>query len=89
MKSLVILSLLFVVASSFYTAPGEITGENFEDINKFLSNLTRAASGVKAKNGENLDFCYLSIRFHQKSQSCGCFIYDNNYVATTARCVYE
>lgn len=89
MKSLVILSLLFVAASSFFTAPGEITGDNFEDINKFLSNLTRTASGVKAKRGENLDFCYLSIRFFQKSQSCGCFVYDANYVATSARCVYE
>lgn len=48
-----------------------------------------AAIAPRARKEENLDFCYLTVRFQQKSQSCGCFIYDANYVATTARCVYE
>lgn len=95
MKSIVIiLSVLFVAASAhypseFFAAPGEVTGDTFDDFNKFINNGSRTASGVAGKKGENLDLCYISVQFQQKSQSCGCFVYDTNYVATSARCVFE
>lgn len=84
MMKILILNLVFAIATSaFYTAPGEITAENFS------VRSGRIASGFEAKKGENLDFCYLSIGFFQKSQSCGCMIVNERYVVTSARCVVE
>lgn len=79
----IFLILLLISTISAYVAPGENTIGNFSDENQ------RIASGVAAKKGENVDFCYLTINFLQKKQNCGCFIYNKNYVGTSARCVVE
>jgi secreted trypsin-like serine protease len=75
--------LMSAVFVSCYIDPGEVTLENFD----FLD--SRIASGIAAKKGENLDFCYLSINFFNKQQSCGCLILSPDYVITSARCVVE
>lgn len=83
MKSILLLSVIVASALSQDIAPGEFTAENiFSDDN-------RIGSGVAAKRGENLDFCYLNVVFIQKTQLCGCEIISRNYVATSARCVWE
>lgn len=85
MKFLILNLILAVATSAFYTAPGEITAENFNVIEKKL----RIASGFQPKKEDILDFCYLSIGFYQKSSSCGCMIVNERFVATSARCVVE
>lgn len=92
---LLIISLIAIVGavlgdnSPFYLAPGEITSENFSDFSDFLNKNARISSGVAGRRGENLDFCYISVRFQQKSQTCSCVVMDNLWVATSARCVIE
>jgi hypothetical protein len=83
MKFFLLFSLTFVAAYGFYTAPGEINAENFEDFEQ------RIASGTALKKGLFLDLCYISINFFQKQQTCGCLIFSEQYVVTTARCVVE
>lgn len=83
--------ILFVVIVGVFAAeendeflvPGEVT---FEDL---FSENNRIASGVKAKAKENMDYCYLNVKFIQKSQVCGCAIIDEQWLLTSGRCVYE
>lgn len=82
MKSLVIISVLFVGVSC-YIEPGEIHAEKLD------YSLARTAGGKPIKKGEFTDFCYLSVFFEQKYKNCGCVIYDNKHVITSARCVVE
>lgn len=49
----------------------------------------KISSGAPIKNGEFLDFCYLKIRFVTIEKTCGCTIFEENVIATTARCLYE
>lgn len=69
-----------------YIAP-EVKFEDFGFVGQ--TGYQRIASGLTAKKGENLDFCYLSIHFFNKQQNCGCSIIDSTHVATSARCVVE
>lgn len=75
--------LMLAKCISTFVAPGEISIKNFSPES------AKIASGVAAKRGENLDFCYLSILFIRKRQTCGCFILSEEFVMTSARCVYE
>lgn len=79
---MVLIAAASAISYNIKTVPEEITEENFERIGKVLN-------GVDGKKGENLDFCYMKIGFFQKTQTCGCLIVTPNYVATSARCVYE
>jgi hypothetical protein len=89
MKKIVVFSALLMSAiyANPYVAPGEVTFESF-DFEDQLGD-QKIASGLAGKKGENLDFCYLSINFFNKRQSCGCSIVDSNQVVTSARCVVE
>lgn len=69
--------------------PGDTNNENFLDLASSFANNSRAASGTTARRGENLDFCYLSVRFQHKWLICGCVLMDSQWVATSARCVIE
>lgn len=85
MKFLTILPILVAAAiadpSEYLILPGELTiQDNYN---------SKIASGQPAKKGENLDYVYLTIQFQQKSQTCGGFIFNENYVVTSARCVVE
>jgi secreted trypsin-like serine protease len=60
-----------------------------EILSESLSRKGRIASGSAGKKGENLEFCYLSIGFFQKHQTCGCVIMNEEWVMTSARCAYE
>lgn len=93
MKFLVILTFLVVAAQSspYYMPPGFV---NVEIQEEFLKNSEakaegKIASGVKAGKGEYPEFCFLSIKFLEDSRSCGCWIYERQYVATSARCVMQ
>lgn len=88
-----------------FLKPGEVTADNYEEflahrkeldqIASLLSGDSRIggnskiATGSEAKKGEYPEFCYLSIGFFNKLQTCGCWIYDKQYVVTSARCVVE
>lgn len=50
---------------------------------------SRIASGIVAKKKENLDFCYLTVKFLDKTKTCGCVIMNHIFVATSARCLVE
>lgn len=80
--------MIFVSAHGFYTAPGEVTAEAFDDENE-NDLVSKISNGKPLKRGEFLEFCYLSIQFNNKFQTCGCFIWNKNFVVTTARCVQE
>lgn len=49
----------------------------------------RISSGVDAKSGENLDFCYFTAIFHTEWTLCSCVILTSQSILTAARCVYE
>lgn len=85
MKFCVLFSIIFGVAFGGYTKPGEITADNLES----FATLNKITAGTALKKGQFLDFCYISVNFFQKQQTCGCFIYNEQFVATTARCVVE
>lgn len=88
MKFFIVLSIVFATAYGFYTAPGEVTADVFdEEIDD--NQISRISSGQPIKKGEYLDFCYISVQFNNKYQTCGCSIYDNSNIITTARCVHE
>jgi hypothetical protein len=85
MKVLLCFVLVATASAISYNAkviPDEITEENFQRIG-------RIASGNDALAGENLDFCYITIGFFQKTQTCGCTIWWKTWIVTSARCVYE
>ena len=96
MKFFVIFSLFIVAAQAvpYYMAPGLVTADTQEDFLKELETSgakvgNKIASGTEPKKGEYPDFCYLSIKFYEKSMSCGCWIYDKQHVITSARCITE
>ena len=92
MKFLCVFALLLVAAKAtpYYMSPGLINSETQEEFLKELETPGgRIASGNEAKKGEFPEFCYLSVRFYEKSVSCGCWIYDKQHVVTTARCIEE
>lgn len=66
--------------------PGEIFDENSE---LFASELNKIAYGIAANPGEVNEFCYLTVRFFNKQQTCGCFLLDRYHVVTSARCLVE
>lgn len=87
-----------------YLKPGQVTADNYEEflsqrkeldeIAALLSGESRIgnskiSSGSDAKKGDYPEFCYVSIGFFSKIQVCGCWIYDKQYVVTSARCVVE
>lgn len=83
MKKILLLSVFVACALAQDIAPGEFTADDL------ISDNNRIGSGVAAKKGENLDYCYINSQFIQKSQSCGCEIISKDYVATSGRCIYE
>lgn len=103
MKILAILSLLIVASQASkspspspflnYIEPGAITDEIIEEylLNEEarIGGNSKISTGFVARRGEYPEFCYLSIRFFNKLQTCGCWIYDTQYVVTSARCVVE
>lgn len=100
MKFFVVFVVLFAASSSsptpsVYVAPGEV---NFDTQDKFLdefkavsrlSDTQKIATGAPGKKGEYPELCYFTVTFYQKIQRCGCFIVNDKYVATAARCVKE
>lgn len=80
---LLILSFVFFVSVSAFIEPGQIQADKLD------YNLARTSGGKPIKKGEFTDFCYLSVFFEQKYKNCGCAIYDNKHVITSARCVVE
>jgi hypothetical protein len=71
--------------------PIEINEETFldsSDLDESFANYSRMVY-TNAKKGENLDLCYLYVKFAQKTQTCGCVVVDANWVLTSGRCVYE
>jgi hypothetical protein len=84
MSIFMIFCSILISVSALYVKPGEveITDESFEELQKI-------AGGLPSKKGEMLSFCYISVNFFQKQQTCGCLIYNSQYVVTTARCVVE
>lgn len=58
-------------------------------ISKELEKSYRIASGIAAKRGENLDFCYISIKRDGIEETCGCLIASPLYVVTSAQCLME
>lgn len=83
MKFLAIFALFFVASECLNT---------IEIISNSLAKTggnKKTGTGKPAKKGENPDFCYLSIKFYNKKQTCGCWIYDTQYVVTSGRCVVE
>lgn len=102
MKLFVVFAVLLVSAlaspapNPFYVEPGFANADTYEEFLEQLKNTgsrvnddQKIASGTAAKKGEFNDFCYLSISFFQKSQTCGCYIAHPQYVVTSARCVKE
>ena len=89
LKFIVNLALLVVAAQAtpYYIPPGFVNAEIQEEFLKKSEG--KIASGVKAGKGEYPEFCFLSIKFFEKSMSCGCWIYEKQYVVTSARCVVE
>lgn len=84
MKRLVVFLVILVEVYGSYIAPGQITAQKPE------GSLSRVAAGGKQVNkGEFLDFCYISVVFAEKYKNCGCVIYDEMHVVTSARCVVE
>ena len=81
MKCFVILLAIFIARS--------LADPIFSEDYKELENTFRIVSGADGKKTENLDFCWMTIRYYEKQKTCGCIIIANDYVATTARCVYE
>lgn len=97
MKFVIVLSL-FIVASQATPAPvldflkpGEVTADTYEEFNSGfeIGGDSRIASGTNAKKGDYPELCYLTIGFFNKMQNCGCWIYAQQYVVTSARCVVE
>lgn len=102
MKFLLVLPILvtasFALPGAPYVPPG---WANLDTYDEFLEQVKEAygetgsktsekiAGGTESKKGELPEFCYLNIGFYQKSQICGCFIYDSLHVITSARCVQE
>ena len=77
-------------ATPYYMPPGLINSETQEEFLKEIETSGgRIASGNEAKKGEFPEFCYLSVRFYEKSVSCGCWIYDKQHIVTSARCLVE
>lgn len=85
MKCIVIL-LVFFSAANHITSAEPIFSEDYNDDQE---NLLKIESGADGKKTENTDFCWITAYFLEKQKSCGCIILAPNYVATTARCVYE
>lgn len=73
----------------FVNKPGEVTADNFKEIGDLLNKNSKIASGIVAKKGENLEFCYITVQFLSKTLSCGAVLVNAQWVATAARCVYE
>lgn len=96
MKFFVVFALFIVAAQAvpYYMPPGLVTADTQEDFLKDLQSSgakigEKIASGSEPKKGEYPDLCYLSIQFYEKTQSCGCWVFDKQYVVTSARCVTE
>mgnify|MGYP003546833434 FL=1 len=81
MKCFVILQAIFIARS--------LADPIFTEDSNDLENSLRIVSGADGKKTENLDFCWMTIRYYEKQKTCGCIILAAGYVATTARCVYE
>lgn len=81
MKYFVILLAIFIARS----LADPIFSQDYNE----LENSLRIVSGADGKKTENLDFCWMTIRYYQKQKTCGCLIVAPGYIATTARCVYE
>lgn len=64
-----------------------MTTHAFEDF--YSHREPRIASGIVAKKKENLDFCYLTIKYYEKQKTCGCVIMNHIFVVTSARCLVE
>lgn len=99
MKFFVVFALFVAAAQAepFFMEPGLVNAETHDEFLKEIATLTptggkvneKIASGTEAKKGEFPDFCYLSIGFYEKTKSCGCWIYAQQWVVTSARCVVE
>lgn len=98
MKLLIILSALVasVLSTPYYIEPGQVTLDTYEEylkeqqlLNTRVESDQKIAAGTAAKKGEYPEFCYISVQFYQKQQSCGCFIWEKQYVVTAARCVVD
>lgn len=83
MKVTVILFFVFFIGVNCYIEPGGIFAEKFDN------SLAKTSNGKAIKKGEFTDYCYLSVFFEQKYKNCGCAIYDDKHVITSARCVVE
>jgi hypothetical protein len=102
MKILIIFSVFFAKVLStpnpYYIEPGKITIDSHEEflseqenekLNSKFETEGRIALGTPAKKGEFNELCYISVTFFNKQQTCGCFIYDEQNVVTSARCLRE
>lgn len=73
-----------------YLKPGKIDSSHHQPFAiEFLKFKEKNPSTVNAKHGEVNEFCYLSIKFQSKRQTCGCFLLDKYHVVTSARCLME
>jgi hypothetical protein len=97
MKFLLVLSLFVATSIALPHTPDLPAGyANADTYDEFLEQVkaanvggSRIAGGTAAKKGENPEFCYLNVGFFSKQQVCGCWIYDAQWVVTSARCVVE
>lgn len=102
MKFFVVFAFLFVSVlatpspSPYFIEPNFVNAETQEEYLKEREALAteakvgdRIAGGTEAKKGTVPEFCFLSIGFYEKTKSCGCWVYNNQWVVTAARCVSE
>jgi hypothetical protein len=80
---LIFLTVIVGVFAEEFLEPGEL------NVDTYFTTNDRIAAGIKTKKGENLDFCYLNVRFIQKSQVCGCAVVHKEWVLTSGRCLAD
>lgn len=74
----------FVIVAGFSI----INAINFEPL--VIARQGRIASGIAVKPGETNEFCYLFVKFSlSRFLTCGCFLFDRQYVVTSASCLVE
>jgi hypothetical protein len=89
---------LLVILASFsliqtyplHLESGDVDVSHFQPFAaEFLRFKDKVPTTKYAKHGEVNEFCYLVMKFKNKWQTCGCFVFDKYHVVTSARCLVE
>lgn len=87
---------LFVIFASFsiiQSYPVYLESTKVDDHFNFYSfeseNDEKIPIAKKLKQSEIEDFCYISNIADKEGKNCGCFLFDENHVVTSAKCLME